>query len=750
MAINQAIYTSSAKGISKGGGMGIHTYNYGCDESELNDFELSYCQYYFSGDTSDIPLLPTKYVYGKTQNNRYMAAAVTYIGKDYDKEVGRMGNLISHMYSFNRDDLKFYPLQLYGSRDFMMSINTAEVDGTREPEYLPEVKSVELGDQINIDTIQEFLGDERMDMFCHLLAAVLHRDEIHKVILYDTHENIIKWIAAVEFSLPLQCAREITFSSYERDPMLSEFDIRGAVVGMSSGDCYSYTADGQFYVFDGVHKECPEFDISADYFQYGINMGLDFSYDALVEFFKFLNRYRYEQADCDIYQGFELFQMVRGGMESLKNEEFLEAVSFEGKYGNKSSHLKMLEQLLKRLHISSKSDDVLVANLRLLILDFYKQMLTEPELKKILVLSLQMDQNLKSCGMDVTDNDEMWNNIYIHLLSIQSEQVEYASRVLSEKSAYRRLGEFESYILKNYQGESIKRTVSKFYAENWTNATKGDARYFDLVVYEAVKILYSYKDDDKKYHNAMSMFLLIQEMGKGYIAGKGCRELIHILESGTNLTDKKQYKVNKKNTNQLALDKRLNTCAMEVLSYVQQNRADIPIARIRIKHLTKCIIKANEQELFLTESEELKIYVSDPIIINDIPDKELNTYFKLLGELVASMIITREEYQMLFSFWKLTDKQKKMLINVFFEMEFDYFLTEKEITGIKSILGAAAVLDDDGYTGALKDCLADMKRSYIEKITHILNSEPDIYKYWKELLKAPYRDNKRKLFEFRR
>ena len=156
MGINQAIFTCSAKGISRGGGQGIYTYNRECSELELSEFEMSYCQYYYSGPLSEVPNLPTKYVYGKIQGGRYMAAEVTYLGKDYDKESGRTGNIISHMYSFENKDLFAYPMQLYGSHYFLTSIDDTDVDGTNEVDYLPEVSSIDVGDIVTIENVQDF------------------------------------------------------------------------------------------------------------------------------------------------------------------------------------------------------------------------------------------------------------------------------------------------------------------------------------------------------------------------------------------------------------------------------------------------------------------------------------------------------------------------------------------------------------------------------------------------------------------
>lgn len=750
MGINQAIYTSSAKGISKGGGMGIHTYNMECSEIELSDFELSYCQYYFSGAIDDIPSLPTKYVYGKTQNGRYMAAEITYLGKDYNKDSGRMGNLLSHMYSFGKDDMKVYPMQMYGSSDFLTSVNLADVDGTNEVNYLPMVSNVDPGDIINIDVVQDFLEDDKIEMFCHLLAAVLERNDIHKVIIYDTHDNILKWIAAVEYALPPQCAREVSFSSYEHDPMMSEFDIRGAIVGVSKGSCEDYAATGQFYVFDGVNRTYPEFDVSSDFFQFGIRMGLTYSYEALLEFYKFLNVYSYDKADSDIYKGFKLFQMVQGGMASLQNREFMEAVSFEGKYGDAKSYLAMLDQLTERLETTPAFDEKLIENLQKLVMDFYKRELSEGELSHILDLTLKTDEYSNRYGVNLGENDSMWNDINVLICKVQSENLFFAMNYLALKKAYRRLGCVQAYIVKVAKKENLERNAIKLFTGFWMDASEEECKFYDPVIEEVASVYRSLEDGNVRYLNSLNMFLSVQEMGKGAIAGVGCNSLIQMIEMETDLLNKKQFQLNRKKKDNGLLDDKQTKCAFEAFNYIQKNGVVLPVTKIRLQHLAKCIVKTYEEEVPMTKSKTLSVYSSYPVVVNHLSDEDLRIYFELLADVISTAETTRDEYRLLFNLWKLTDDQKKIMVAVFAKIEFDYFKKEKMFYGLEQILGAAKDVADEGYTSAFKTYVSGLKGALKEKITETVKSKSDkeIRDYWKEISKEEEKTGRKGFFRF--
>lgn len=752
MGINQAIYTSSAKGISKGGGMGIHSYNLKCSDLELSDFELSYCQYYFSGEIEDIPYLPVKYVYGKTQNGRFMAAEVTYLGKDYNKENGRMGNLLSHMYSFGKEDLTVYPMELYGSSDFLTSIPTEDVDGTNEVNYLPETNQIQKGTLICIEEIQDFLGDGRMEMFCHMLAAVLKRDAIHKIIIQDTHENIVKWIASIEFSLPPVSAREITFSTFERDPMMSEFDIRGAVPGMSSGDWEEYASTGQFYVFDGIQKKYPEFNITYDYFQFGVGMGLAYSYDAMLEFYRFLSGYSYEKADEDIYCGFQLFQISQGGMASLKNNEFLNAVSFEGKYGNKSSYLELLEQLKESLNSNQEIDKDIFKSLQSLVAEFYSKELTEKELEQILEITLFTDIYLKEKKTDLSLNDSMWEKIYQILGKRQSDHLVYVMRLLAEKKSYRRLGSFQAFLLKNIKKENLERFVTKFYTGYWIDVPEEENKFFDAVIQEAADVYELLEEKEEKYEKALTLFLSVQEMGKGTIAGNGCNHLIQIIEAETVITDKKLFQGNKKKKDGGIFEIKQTKCAFEAFNYAQRNQPDLSISKIRLYHLAMCIVKTYEEGFPMTQSKALKIYSEYPVSIRDVSLDELSVYFQLLADVIFTAETSRQEYLLLLNFWKLTRTQKKVLINVFAKMEFDYLKKEKSYVGVDAILGAILDQGDEEYKDALRDYICGLKESFKEKVTDSLRgkAERDVFLFWNKLSEEEETGGKKGFFRFGR
>lgn len=735
MGINQAIYTSSARGIDKGGGMGIHTYNRNCSAEELKEFELSYCQYIYSGDDKMIPQLPVKLLYGKTESGRYIQACITYIGKDYDKVKGRMGNFISHMYSFTKDSMSGYPIELYGGPAYRTSMKQEEIDGSMPVDYLQEVRMLPKGHVITVESVQDFLNDGRMEMFCHLMAAVLHRDQVHKVIIYDTHENILLWLGAVQFALPLQCAKEVSFSSCERDPMMSEFDLRGAVVGMSRGRCEDYAVGGQFYVFDGIQREYPKFDISEDYFQYGIEMGLAFSYDSLLAFFAFMKRYVYEKADQDLLRGFKLYQMTQGGMGQLTAKEFNDAVAFEAGYGSLTSYSKMLADLFERLESNTNPDKNLTDNICSLLTGYLKKNLTTDELKFVLGLILQLDHYMSAYRYDSTDVNKMWLSFYGIMAQYQEKNIELICRILGGQEVYRRLGEFESYICQIQQSVS-KDEVEEIFIREWKYAPLEAYRYFDQVIAVAATKLKDQEDGPQKYETAIELFLWLQEVGKGHIIGRGCEQLISIIEQLTQITNKKQFSKKRKSSEKL--DKKCAKCAVEVQNYCNMNHMQIPATKIRLLHFGNIIVRAIEHSKALTRVREMSIYEMFPVIMDDIGSDDFKNYIGQLAEIMDEYQTTKDEYALLFKCLKLNDRLKEIMIETFMDHETAFYKKEKEIKGLSFLLSAVREYGDEEYEKAMEKYVASMRTSRREKITDSIREECDreLYMFWKKMKDA--------------
>ena len=734
MGINQAIYTSSAKGIEKGGGLGIHSYSPSCSKEELREFEMNYCRYFVHGEKSPAAdsSFPTKLLYGKTAEDRYLGAMVTYLGKDYDKEQGRTGNFLSHMYSFEKEELPFRPIQLYGSPDYRIAMGQEEVDGSQRVDFLPEKTSIKKGSEVNIQKIQTFLRDERMEMFCHMLSALFSCSGQYKLIIYDYHENILLWLGALQFALPLQSAREMSFSSFEQNPMISGFDIRGAIPGLSDGDCREYEASGQFYVFDGVHRSYPKFDISGDYFRYGIKRWMAFSHQALENFFVCMEKYDYERVDGEICRGFKLYQLMQHGMEELGSSDWNEAILFEKKYGNKTSYREMLRYLFKNLEHGPVLEETSLGNICSLLLSFCTRRLTVEELEYAVTLAIQLDVYMKKNNANKNLLERMWQKLYQIMERYPESYTQRIVQFFKERGDYVRIAQMEADLIENLDtdGEEV-RLVCTFLETVWNEVSLPAYGYFEQVVAAAVQRLEKY-EKEQRYALSVSLYLKLCEIGKGLITGRGCENLISMINRDTGILYEK-----KKNKREIDrdLEYRLAICAKEANRYIRDNHMELSVERLQLHHVAGIMLRSFERSIPLSRSKALKEYLKHPIRMENVNSEEFFSYMVQWTELAEDTSFAREDYFVLLSIWNLSTEQKRSLIQQLIEYGVGCVKSQKQVETLGNFLAVIRDMKDREYEELLQAYLLEMRSSMKKKIYDLLIQAEDqaVVEYWLQM-----------------
>lgn len=281
MSLHQIIYTSCMRGIN-GVNDGQQIFSYDATFKDANNDEVKSLFSYQPPAlepgvimTEEIALtLPKSFTYRKLDNGACALALSTYLGRDYMGSAGRFGNHLSHVVLADESDMQNYPCEFYGSSLLRDHMEFEEVNNPNRPDFLPE-PILERGFTVDIDTVVEFLSvDDRIEIFKNMLHAVLaFESERKRVVICDEPENIIMWIAAIEYALPLKIALGINFSTYDFDPSLSASQICGVIPKGSR-----YTADSQrmHFVFDLYQNNCAEFEKDEHYFDF-VDTSMSFS-----------------------------------------------------------------------------------------------------------------------------------------------------------------------------------------------------------------------------------------------------------------------------------------------------------------------------------------------------------------------------------------------------------------------------------------------------------------------------------------
>ena len=264
MAKHQIIYTSCMRGIDGvNDGQQIFSYDEAFKDSKVDEVKSLF--------TYQVPALPAgvlmseeiaktmpvSFMYRLLKNGSSTITLNTYLGRDYMGSAGRFGNHLSHSIICDFSDFDVYPCEMYASTALRSSMEYEEVNNPEIPAYLstPELTR---GYVIEPDAIIEFLGiGDNLEHYKKMVTSMLRfPSEKKRIVICDEPDNIAKWIAALHYSLPLDIAKKVNFTTYEFDPELSPSQICGVISEGSRYNVSNYIMSNRHYVFDFINNQC--------------------------------------------------------------------------------------------------------------------------------------------------------------------------------------------------------------------------------------------------------------------------------------------------------------------------------------------------------------------------------------------------------------------------------------------------------------------------------------------------------------
>ena len=290
--------------------------------------------------------LPRSFIYRRLENGACAIAQNTYLGRDYMGSAGRFGNHLSHVVLADEADVHFYPCEFYGGSVLRDHMEFEEVNNPERPDFLPE-PVLERGYTVDIDSVTDFLSvGDRTEIFKNMLYATLSfESERKRVVICDEPENIVMWIAAIEYALPLKMALNINFSTYDYDPALSASQICGVI---PKGSRYSASDQNLHFVFDFYQNVYAKFDKDDRFFDF-VDTAMSFSYDSLQDFHRFLTEgYSADKADEKLYAAYRLYSLLSDGMEGLDEDELKSALEFADEYALPKEQLRIFGKLFSQ------------------------------------------------------------------------------------------------------------------------------------------------------------------------------------------------------------------------------------------------------------------------------------------------------------------------------------------------------------------------------------------------------------------
>jgi len=250
MVIEQAYYTSCETGLRGSKGFQFNAVSSGLDQATLAYLE----RYGGYAPPLSCPTRPTveeladfprTLTYFMLPGDYAVLARSVYVGKDYS---GRYGNFFTHfLVSRFVTDLvsQLLPIDAWQAHFWKSSPVTDKTLGTLS---LSDIKA-----GTRKIEVANFLNDgERQEHFGSLVSCVQSAPQTkRRIIIVDTDEAVAMWIAAITYVLPTHLAKQVTFTTYAKNP----YNIDTLICGTTSDSDFRFTPtemQHQFYVFDFV------------------------------------------------------------------------------------------------------------------------------------------------------------------------------------------------------------------------------------------------------------------------------------------------------------------------------------------------------------------------------------------------------------------------------------------------------------------------------------------------------------------
>lgn len=361
MSAHQIIYTSCRRGIN-GVYDGMQVYSFDAAFQDVENAEIRRMFTYRHPELENgiamsealARTMPVSFTYRPLENGSCAMALNTYLGRDYMGSSGRFGNYLSHVITFEPEDVCNYPAEFYGSGIWRTRMEFEEVNHPDKPEYLP-APALERGFAVTMNAVAAFLGAEgRMEVYRKMLHASLAFENTQKrVLICDKPEHIILWIASLTYALPLKNALKLSFSTYAFDPSIPFTRICGVV---SEGTEYKSDSCHADFVFDMLNMDVPELEADPEFSDF-IDAAMSFSTASLQAFHSFLcNGYKYREADEQIYSAYALYSILTGGIGKNGLDRLDQALLFAEKYALSEETLRIIRRLLSGNQILLRED----------------------------------------------------------------------------------------------------------------------------------------------------------------------------------------------------------------------------------------------------------------------------------------------------------------------------------------------------------------------------------------------------------
>lgn len=352
----QYIYTSCKRGQSGDSGFQIWSLSSGVSEQECE--ELQRLTNYV--EPTGLPaqptpeeittLFPIAFSFFRLASGRYGIAQSCYVGRDYatnETGNGRFGNYFVHALIMEEGRFPLRPAEYFQSPIFRRRLTPEEAASSEVPPLLPVLDAREIvpGSSLDFETAQVFVQDGRLGSLKAMLEAIMaHATSHRRLVLCDKPENIVLWLAALQWSLPVHLAHHISFTTFTSDP---DGTIFLCCATPRVGGRFGFSPihiNHQYFLFDFITPQQSPLTAKSRFLSV-IDLAYNFGQENLLPFHRFLEEYSYYKPDAELEAAYDLYRLTKTGEAEHGLEQIERSVQFAERYATTATLLRLAQTL---------------------------------------------------------------------------------------------------------------------------------------------------------------------------------------------------------------------------------------------------------------------------------------------------------------------------------------------------------------------------------------------------------------------
>ena len=743
MGIKQAIYTSCKTGIEGKSGVCLYSMSESLNVASKKRFEAD--SLYRKDYKCRLPIeeLPLSFFTGVDETGAFYIQQVRSV-LDYSSG-GRTGNVLSQMMLYeNPREMKRPAMAYYEGPDFRSAMREEELQSMNRPEYLPELEELTPGSRTGFEEICRFLKPEagdgegnreeteqlrrrRQEALQHLTAAVIraHREK-RTVVVMDTAENIVMWMAAVTYCLPMELNCQLTLATYAFDPEAAGLDLCGYVEGVSDSNFLGSRHDYSI-VFDMGKFDYPPQDISSGFFN-NIKMAMLLGSDVYIEQFNaFVDSRRFSAFGDELYLAYEVYAFLDSGEMVDETKYSLSQVCDFAKQWLVGGEINTFtEQLLQQFSSRKRAQP---EEIKLLV-----SVMMQNPLPEMTAWLLEMDARQNEDILSPKLLDVVWNG-YIAAQYAGNPGNMAALETLLQQSPER------STQLMNFQ---VRRTGADGMAKFRENLLRTLDPLTGRWTADSEKVLEKYEDfiqdtwqDEERFGRELELICFLMELKKNSSQIQRVAENVAARFPMTDPEISEKNKLFRKGKGReyvTVIGKSeidLYGLADTLLDYAADTRSDIDFARVSLYlagvDLWMVYFSVDRFDFARTRNRLTEEFVDSPIDTGNISVREMKDYFRWIRIPLDETVFTRDSFDILFGAYHMMELQRYMLAGLLMDWmtgDFDKKYSGKEIGGF---LYFCYETDREGYRQVLTEKLEGMKKADLQAVSEYFAQDPDGY-----------------------